>query len=329
MDVSFIHRCLDLARRGRGLVGNGALVGAVLVRDGEIIAEGFHASFGSAHAERDLLERFTGSILSQDILYVNLEPCCHYGKTPPCTDIILERGIKHVVYGMQDPDPRVAGQGIEILRSHGIEVFGPVGLPLCQRINRGFVSVRKNNRPFITLKQARTEDGRIADVDGSPMQITSEEQNIWTHTYLRAEHDAIVVGVGTVIADNPRFDTRFDQQQRDIHPWRIILDPRLRTPPDARVLTDDHRDRTIIVHGPVVDHDMDLAVSHLRHQGVRVIAIPLMDDVFDWSFFWKTLMTPEGDYHGLTSILVEGGAKTWNTFKQEGMIDEEVILMGN
>lgn len=328
-----MHRCLALARRGRGFVGNGALVGSVLVRDGGIIAEGFHAAFGSAHAERDLLTYFDGDIRPDDILYVNLEPCCHHGKTPPCTDIILERGIKHVVYGMQDPDARVAGEGIALLRSRGVTVTGPVSLPHCERLNRGFISVRKHNRPFITLKQAMTRDGRIAHDDESPLAITSEEQNIWTHTHLRGEHDAILVGVNTIITDNPRLDCRLSTHNgrpsgAPLQPYRIVLDRTLRIPIDARVVTDDHRDRTIIIHAPIVDHDMDLSASRLRQQGVRLIEVPMSGEAFDWQSLWNALITPEGEYHGLTSILVEGGAMTWEMFKKAGMVDEEVTLIG-
>lgn len=324
-----LARCLEIAERGRGLVGNGALVGAVLVRDHSIIAEGFHAMFGGVHAERDLFNRFTDPIESNDVLYVNLEPCCHHGKTPPCTDIIIERGIKRVVYGMKDPDSRVAGQGIKMLRSHGVEVMGPVSLPLCTRLNRGFVSVRTHNRPFITLKKAMTKTGQIAHADGSPMNITSEVQNAWCHTHLRATHDAILVGVGTVLSDNPRLDARLDLFERDLHPYRIILDRTLRTMLDAHVVSDDHVNRTIIVHGPIVDHDMDLSASDLTERGVRLIEIPLMGDVFDWAALWQVLLAPNQQYHGLTSILVEGGVKTWEAFTRSGFIDEEITLMGN
>lgn len=326
-DADAIHRCLELAVQGRGFVGNGALVGAVLVRSGKIIAEGYHAGFGEVHAERELLQKCTNAIEPNDILYVNLEPCCHQGKTIPCTDIILERGIKHVIYGMQDPDLRVAGQGIALLRSHGVTVMGPVSLPLCERLNRGFISVRTKNRPFITLKKAVTRDGRIANDDGSPMSITSQEQNIWSHTCLRATHDAILVGVETVMADDPRLDARLAIPEEG-RPWRVILDRTLRIPLDARVVTDDHRDRTMIVHAPIVDHDMDMAVSHLREQGVRLIEIPMIGDAFDWSALWHILITPNQDYHGLTSVLVEGGAKTWEIFRGAGMVDEEVTLIG-
>ncbi len=353
-----MHHCLALAERGRGSVGNGAMVGAVLVRDGAIIAEGFHAGFGMSHAERDMLERFDDAIHPTDTLYVNLEPCCHHGKTPPCTDIILERGVQHVVYGMEDPDERMRGEGIEKLIKNGVHVFGPVLGPECERFNRGFVSLRTKNRPFITLKSARTRSGRIAHADGAPLAITSEEQNRWSHTFLRAQHDAILVGVGTVLADDPVLDARLARPRprphpqplslhappacrergaisaaQDVHeqtyaPLRIILDPHLRIPLTARVVSDDQPERTMIIHAPIVTREQEDTVAELAKRGVMLREVPLQEDTFDWPLLWQALTAPDGNFHGITSILVEGGQKTWAAFREAGMVDEEVGLVG-
>ncbi len=322
MHEPFMRHCLELAERGRGNVGNGAMVGAVLVREGNILAEGFHEAFGQAHAERHLLENYADTIEPDDMLYANLEPCCHQGKTPPCTDIITERGIKTVVYGMRDPDSRVSGKGVERLREAGVTVIGPILQPLCERFNRGFVSVRTKGRPYITLKKAQTRDGRIANGDGSPLAITSDEQNRWSHTHLRAEHDAILVGIGTARNDDPHLDARLDERKRDFHPWRIILDARLHVPLGARVVSDEYCHRTIIVHGPGSTND------ELRARGVRLFEVPIVESVFDWDRLWHVLTTPKDDYHGLGSILVEGGQKTWQLFRDAGMVDEEVTLTG-
>lgn len=325
----FIHRCLELAERGRCRVGNGAMVGAVLVRDGRIIAEGWHQGFGCLHAERMLLQTFAQKMTSNDILYINLEPCCHHGKTPPCTELIVERGIRRVIVGMQDPDPRVAGQGIVHLRLAGIDVIGPVIPELCERFNRGFVSLRTMGRPWITLKQARAPDGGIAHSDGSPLKITSRGQDIWSHSALRALHEAILIGVGTIISDDPILNTRLcassEAGQAQIQPWRIVLDPHLRIPPTARVVTDGLRHRTIVVAAP----DADALISHtLRDRGVRVVEVPLENNHFAWDALWALLCTPAGDYHGLTGILLEGGERTWGIFRGAGMVDEEVTLVG-
>lgn len=321
-------RCLELAAQGRGLVGNGAMVGAVLVREGTVIAEGFHHGFGLPHAERDLVEKFDQKISSSDTLYVNLEPCCHEGKTPPCTDLLIEKDVKRVVVGMADPDPRVSGKGIAQLRESGIEILGPVLEPQCAWLNRGFSSLRTQGRPWITLKQARTQSGDIAGTDGSPLAITSQEQNVWTHTQLRATHDAILVGIGTVLSDNPLLNTRFDQNKKSDQeiPYRLVLDKNLEIPLNSKILTDGDQSRTIVIAS---DQSDPLLEKKIIDAGARVMRVPCDDrGLFVWEALWQALCTPNGDYHGLTSILVEGGRKTWEHFKEAGVVDEEVILVG-
>lgn len=303
------------------------MVGAVLVRDRKIIAEGFHAEFGKSHAERVLFEQYQGDIVPTDVLYVNLEPCCHHGKTPPCTDVILERGVKNIVYGMRDPDPRISGKGIQILINNGVHVFGPILGPKCERMNRGFVSMRTNNRPYVTLKFARTRDGRIAADDGKSLTITSEEQNRWAHTFLRSTHDAILVGVGTILTDDPLLDARFASQDIRHDPMRIILDPHLRVPLTARVVSDDRCDKTMIIHAPVVAREQEDVILELAKRGVLLREVAVIENTFDWPLLWNALTEPVGDYHGLTSILVEGGKHTWEAFRSAGMVDEEVLLI--
>ncbi len=330
-----MHGCLELALQGRGFTGINPLVGAVLVRDGKIIAEGFHAEFGKSHAELALLQNFEQKISSEDVLYVNLEPCCHTNKkTPPCVDLIIERGIKHVVYGMQDPNPAVAGKGIALLRSKDIEVTGPILRAECEWLNRGFISSMKNARPWVTLKRAQTMTGDIACKDGSKMKITSKEQDVWSHSLLRATHDAILVGVGTVLSDDPHLNIRFDQNKKrdQVFPFRIVLDENIRileysnirksTP---RVLSDVHRNRTIIVIGKGSDHD---AIDQLRATGARVMQCASEEGHFVWSELWNMLMTPEGDFAGINSILVEGGPTTWQAFQKSSQFDAEVTLVG-
>lgn len=322
-DDYFMRRCLELAARGRGHVGNGAMVGAVLVRDGKIIAEGCHRGFGQAHAEAALFASFDGRVQSSDLLYVNLEPCCHQGKTPPCTALIIRRGVQCVVVGMIDPDSRMAGEGIRKLRAAGIDVSGPVLPELCARFNRGFLSLRAIGRPWITLKQATTRDGKISGSDGRPIKITSQEQDVWSHRSLRALHDAILVGVRTIVSDDPILNARFAQSAPP-QLYRIILDPTLRIPMTSSVVTDENTGRTIIVTA-AQDHP---SRSILRDRGVRILDVALRDDLFEWPVLWRALTTPSGDFHGITSILVEGGARTWNAFREAGAIDEEVTLVG-
>ncbi len=323
-----MQRCLELAAQGRGMTGANPMVGAVLVRDGNILVEGFHEGFGKAHAERQLLEKFDQKISSKDVLYVNLEPCCHEKKkTPPCAQYLIEKGVKRVVYGMNDPNPSVSGKGIELLQKNGVEVIGPVLLADCLRLNRGFVSVQTKGRPWITLKSAKTSHGRIANDDGSPMQITSKEQDEWSHTFLRARHDAILVGIGTILADDPQLTVR--AKGVSAIPWKIILDADVKTPLTAKIVSGDAATKTIIV---VKESDESKESKEtkeaLMRRGVRIVSVPLKNSTFDLSVLWKKVITPDGDFHGITSILVEGGAKTWDTFKKVKLVDEEISLTG-
>ena len=344
----FMRRCLELASLGRWSVGNGALVGAVLVREGKIIAEGYHACFGAPHAERMLLDSFTESILSSDILYVNLEPCCHTGKTPPCTDIILDRGVRHVVYGIQDPDSRVTGKGIELLQEKGVRVEGPILRAECEYLSRGFLTVRTKSRPYITLKMAQNRSGFISNADGSPLKITSEEQDIWSHTWLRAKNDAILVGVQTIMSDNPLLNTRLAQRDEisiqsglntnlnnlsnkkliQKEPLRIFLDPQFRISEEARVC-DVSAQPTLVCISPEAEKKNKAKADVLRSRGVKVCIVAIdQSGAFEWASLWKTLLTPVSGFDGITSILVEGGARTWKYFQDAGMVDEQVTLLG-
>lgn len=323
MNGVFMHRCLTLAEKGRGKQGANPLVGAVLVRDGLIIAEAFCEGFGLLHAERHLLQDYRREILPSDILYVNLEPCCHFGKTPPCTDIIIERGVKKVVYGMVDPDSLVLGKGIICLLKAGIRVMGPVERARCEWLNRGFVSLRTKGRPWVTVRRAQTKDGVIAHPDGSSLKITSEEQDRWKHEWLRGRHDAILVGVQTVIADDPELTVRFGLDVPS--PLRIVLDPKFRIPLTARVVNGVLASGTMVITSPGSDPNKR---KELTERGVGVTEIPLKSGQFDLLSLWKMLTTPSGDFHGIASILIEGGAKTWQSFREAGVVDEEATLMG-
>lgn len=308
-----MHRCLELAAEARGLTGINPMVGAVLVRDGVVIAEAFHSEFGKAHAERGLVQKFEQEMRSTDTLYVNLEPCCHTDKkTPPCAQFLVERGVKRLVYGMLDPNPRVQGEGIAYLRSNGVECIGPVLLGDSLRLNRGFVSWVTKGRPWITTKIARTRSGETSSSDESRLMITSEEQDRWSHRFLRARHDAILVGINTILRDDPQLNIRHGIDARD--PYRIILDPKGKIPTDATVLSSEIKDHTIVISASV--------------RAGSTFVVPLIDGVFDWKELWKVLTTPDGNFHGISSILLEGGPTTWKIFKDAGMIDEEIILVG-
>jgi diaminohydroxyphosphoribosylaminopyrimidine deaminase/5-amino-6-(5-phosphoribosylamino)uracil reductase len=318
----FMHRCLELASKARGHVGNGALVGAVLARQGKMVAETYHKEYGGQHAERLLLDQVK-NIQPDDTLYVNLEPCCHEGKTPPCTDAIIERGVRKLVFGMVDPDPRMGGEGIRRLQKAGVEVIGPVLRAETERLNRGFVMLRTKHRPWVTLKTAQTRDGKMCNADGSRLRITNAEQDAWSHRFLRARHDAILVGVGTVLADDPSLTVR--EPGSTWQPFRIILDPQMRLPSDAALLTDEHRARTILVTKKSVQGDS-------RKKGLQEIIhceIPYDGENFEWRGLWECLTSPHDDFAGISSVLVEGGPGTWERFRRAGIVDEEVVLVGD
>lgn len=320
----YMRRCIELAERSRGRVFDGALVGAVLVRGDSIIAEGYFQGPGNPHAEVDMIKNCEQEIQPEDRLYVNLEPCCHTGKTPPCTAAIIEAGIKTVVCGMQDPDARVSGRGIAALRSAGIKVITPVCRAECERLNRGFVSLRTRGRPYITLKSARSRSGAIANADGTPLKITSQQQDAWSHEHLRAKHNAIAVGVQTIIADDPQLTVRLNKKsdQEIPQPLKIIFDPHLRTPLDARCLDE----RVIIVTDQATRPSDHPTIASLKEKGVTVIPVSLINDHFDLSELWSQLTT---NNQQLSTLLVEGGQKTWDAFKTAGLVDEEVCLIGD
>ncbi|MDO8649378.1 MAG: bifunctional diaminohydroxyphosphoribosylaminopyrimidine deaminase/5-amino-6-(5-phosphoribosylamino)uracil reductase RibD [Candidatus Peregrinibacteria bacterium] len=325
-DVHFIHRCLELAVRGRGKVGNGAMVGSVLVREGNIIAEAYHAGFGKPHAERALLEAFPGEVHTDDTLYVNLEPCCHHGKTLPCTDILLKRGIKKLVYGMADPDSRVEGKGIALLQQKGIAVRGSLARAECERLNAGFISTRRVGRPFITVKMAMNRAGSISKNDGSPLKITTEDQDEWSHTYLRGRRDAILVGVGTILADDPLLNTRFAQKENteveQFSPLIVVLDPNGRITVTAKILQNSPRKPIIVIKEGI-------PLSPVLRDKAQVIACPIRENgLFDFSTLFHLLIEPQNSFHGLTSILVEGGKRTWDAFLRARVVDELILLRG-
>ena len=316
--------CLDLAERGRGKTGINPLVGAVLVREGQVIAQGWHEKFGGLHAERMLLEALQNSehkICSEDTLYCSLEPCAHEGKTPPCTQAIINAGVQNVVYGMQDPNPAVSGKGHALLESAGISVVGPVDSARCRRYLRGFVSLQEQGRPWITIKQARATDGSIAEMDGSPRKITNEDQDAWSHENLRSTHDAILVGVQTLVEDDPQLTARLSKKFDQFTPLRVVLDPNCRIPNQAKVLTDVYAHKTLVIVSP------DAECAWLSGSSVHVLRVPVSDQgTFLWRDLWGQLTTPQGMFCGITSILVEGGQRTWDGFLAASQVDECVFL---
>jgi len=298
------------ARKGRGRTSPNPAVGAVIVRDGEVVARGYHRRAGLPHAEVEALTR-VGHRCPGGTLYVTLEPCNHVGRTPPCTQAILSSGIRRVVVGMKDPNPRVAGGGCAFLRSHGLDVTEDVLESECRRLIEDFLVYVTQGRPFVSAKSAMTLDGWTATSTGHSQWITSEASRAFVH-HLRDRVDAVMVGVGTVLADNPSLTARL-KRGRGRDPLRIIVDTHLRTPPDATVLTQSSDAPTLIVTGE------GATASHSGVFGgnVSLLTCPVRDGKIDL----KTLMRRLGDM-SIMNLLLEGGAGITGAMLRERLIDK-------
>ncbi|MCK5419415.1 MAG: bifunctional diaminohydroxyphosphoribosylaminopyrimidine deaminase/5-amino-6-(5-phosphoribosylamino)uracil reductase RibD, partial [Desulfobacterales bacterium] len=267
-DEYFMKMALDLAQKGQGYTSPNPMVGAVVVKDGKVKGSGYHQSIGLAHAEVNAIED-AGSQIKGATLYVNLEPCNHTGRTPPCTRKILGAGIKRVVVAMEDPNTEAAG-GAAFLKEHGIEVLIGVCEEPAKKLNEAFVKYVYTKRPFVLLKCAATLDGRIATRSGDSKWVTGEKSRKFVHQ-LRHAADAILVGVGTIHADDPSLTTRLDSDNsRD--PVRIVLDTQLSISPGARILQLDSNSDTILVTGNQVAENKKRAIEK---KGVRLIELPV------------------------------------------------------
>ncbi len=300
-DVIFMRRAIELAKRGIGAVNPNPLVGAVIVKNNQILAEGWHERFGELHAERNairhFLEKHEADELKGSTIYVTLEPCCHYGKTPPCTDAIIENGFARVVIGSNDPNPLVAGKGIKILKDAGINVDAEFLKQECDALNFIFFHYIATKRPYITLKYAMTMDGKIATATGKSKWITGEAARQRVHED-RNRYMAIMVGVGTVAADNPELTCRLPGKTVCRNPIRIICDTALRTPLESRIVNTARDIRTIIATSCA---DCDKQRPYLD-KGVEFIIIPQKDNHIDL----ETLVQKLGEM-GIDSIILEGG----------------------
>lgn len=290
-DELWMQRCRQLASQAAGKTSPNPLVGSVVVQAGQVVGEGFHPGAGHPHAEVFAL-RAAGDRARGATLYVNLEPCNHTGRTPPCTEAIMAAGIARVVVGMIDPDPRVAGGGVERLRQVGIKVTVGVDEAACQKLNEAFVHSILQQRPFGILKYAMTLDGKIAAEGGHSAWVTGPESRAWVHQ-LRSRCDAVIVGGQTVRRDNPRLTSH---GQSDRNPLRIVMSRQLELPAQAN-LWDVSQAATIVFCGP--DHSAERA-AQLQQQGVEIIALAELEP----SKVLKKLHT-----RGLRSVLWECGGQ--------------------
>lgn len=314
-DEKYMQLALDLAASARGNTNPNPLVGAVIVKDGVIVGTGLHRKAGEPHAEVHAF-RMAGEHAKGATLYVTLEPCSHYGKTPPCANLVKESEVSRVVVAMQDPNPAVAGNGIQLLRDAGIEVEVGVLEEKSRRLNERFIHNMITKRPFIISKYAMTLDGKIAAHTGHSKWVTGAEAREDVH-HIRHEVDAILVGVGTVIADNPSLTTRLNDRHGK-NPIRIIMDSSLRTPAHANVLNVEEAKTIIVCSEDVMQEQIDI----LEAKGVTVLPVRKSNEGLHIDDMLEKLYVL-----GITDILVEGGSAINASFLQNAAIDKYVIYV--
>jgi diaminohydroxyphosphoribosylaminopyrimidine deaminase/5-amino-6-(5-phosphoribosylamino)uracil reductase len=316
-DERFMKVALREAKKGLGRTSPNPAVGAVVVRNGMIIARGYHKRAGSDHAEVVALKKLPVQAGPEDTLYVTLEPCNHTGKTPPCTHAILEKGIKRVIVGMDDPNPHVAGGGIAFLRGQGVYVKTGVLEKECRRLNEAFLKFVEAERPFVLAKSALTLDGWTATATGHSQWITGERSRRFVHQ-LRDRVDAVLVGLGTIRADNPQLTTRL-HRGRGKDPLRIIVDTHLGTPLNARILNHNSPAETVIVHGDGIDPDG--ARPFTEKNGVSILHCTEKEGRIDL----EALMTILGSM-SISSLLVEGGARLMGSLVRNNLVDKYLLF---
>ncbi|AJF29256.1 bifunctional diaminohydroxyphosphoribosylaminopyrimidine deaminase/5-amino-6-(5-phosphoribosylamino)uracil reductase RibD [Clostridium botulinum] len=308
MNEKYMELALELAKKGEGKVNPNPLVGALIVKDNEIIGSGYHEKYGEAHAEVNAINNATKS-LDGSTIYVTLEPCSHYGKTPPCVDLIIEKKIKKVIIGMLDPNPMVSGRSIKKLKDNDIEVIVGVEEEKCKKINESFIKYITSNLPFVILKSAISLDGKIATSIGESKWITSEESRRDGHL-LRNKLSAIMVGINTIIEDNPELTCRIENGK---NPIRVIVDSNLRIPLKSKVVNNSDK-LTIVATTKYADK---LKKQELINKGVRVIEINDKNKKVDLKELMRCLGTLKID-----SILIEGGGTLNFSALEENIVDK-------
>ena len=306
-DQEYMALALQLAEKGAGWTSPNPMVGAVLVKDGEIIGRGYHAKCGGLHAERAALAACTGDPAGAT-LYVTLEPCCHHGRQPPCTEAILQAKIARVVVGSGDPNPLVAGKGLDLLRAHGVQVTEGVLDRECRALNHVFFHFIQTGRPYVVLKYAMTLDGKLAAYTGASQWITGEQARRHVHTQ-RSRYRAILVGVGTVLADDPQLTCRLEGG-RD--PLRVVCDTNLRTPLTANVVRTARQTPTCLA--TCVSQESRLAPY--REAGCQVLSLPQSNGQVSLPALMKALGS-----QGVDSVLAEGGSALHWSLVRDGLVN--------
>lgn len=310
-DIEYMRRAMELAERGVGFTNPNPVVGAVIVKGGKVIGEGWHERYGEWHAERNALKNCTGNVRGAT-MYVTLEPCCHHGKTPPCTEAIIEHGISRVVIGMEDPNPLVGGKGIARLKAAGIEVECGVEEEALREQNRVFLKYIATKRPWIAMKTAMTLDGKIATRTGDSKWITGTEARVFVHE-LRHRFMGILVGIGTVVADDPLLNCRIEG--RGVRqPIRVVVDSSARLGLDTQLVKTAGEYRTIVACTRFADNGK---VKVLQEAGVEVWICEEQEGLVSMDNLLERL-----GQAGIDSILLEGGGSLNYSFLAGGFVDE-------
>ena len=310
----YMKLAIDLAKNGIGKTSPNPLVGAVIVKDNQIIGKGWHEKYGEAHAEVNALDNCKTSPKGAT-MYVNLEPCCHYGKQPPCTTKIINSGISHVVIGSFDPNPKVSGKGIEILKTNGINVTDSILKKECDDLNTVFFHYIKTKSPYVILKYAMTADGKIATYTGESRWITGVEARKQVHID-RNKYSAIMVGVGTIIHDNPMLNCRTENSN---NPLRVICDTNLKTPLTSNVVKTANQIPTLIATS---SEDYDKCMKYESY-GCNLLKLPKEDNSINLTELMKALGEMKID-----SVIVEGGAMiNWSIMKSS-LINKVQVYIG-
>ena len=319
-EEKYMRRAIELAKKGSGHVNPNPLVGAVIVRDGEIIDEGYHECYGQLHAERNAIAnaKKRGNSLEGSTIYVTLEPCCHYGKTPPCTEAIIEEKIARVVVGSDDPNPLVSGKGFQMLREKGIEVIPHFLKEECDAMNHVFFHYIRTGTPYVAMKYAMTMDGKIACYTGDSKWVTGEESRAHVQT-LRNHYKGIMAGIGTVLADDPMLNCRIEGG-RD--PIRIIADSHLRIPMDSQLVRTAGQQPLIVACLPDADEEK---AAQLQEKGVEVLRVPGVTTADITEEQKEVISLPvlmkELGARKIDGILLEGGGQLNESALQAGIVD--------
>ena len=319
IDRRHMARALELAAKGLGRTAPNPMVGAVIAREAAVVAEGWHDHFGGPHAEAVALGK-AGPKARGATLVVTLEPCCHHGKTPPCTDAIITAGVARVVAATGDPFPDVAGRGFDRLRDAGIDVHVGLMETEARQLNAAFIKRHTTGRPYVTAKWAQTLDGRLATAGGDSRWISSPPSRQWVHS-LRSRMDAIVIGCGTALADDPLLTVRVEAGGTDYgrRPARIVLDPKLRLPADSRLAVTAGETPLLVITGKGVDQGR---AEPLEARGATVIEVACNDQ----GIVLPDLLDELGR-RDMTEVLVEGGPAVLASFLRDDLVDRLAVFI--